>query len=114
MHDDRIRSIRHRSAGKNAHRFTEIDAKMSIQTSGLLSNDAQSFASSTGTGDNGVTIHRRVIEVRQRQSREVIFRRETIERVRERNLASGRPPNRFENFSTRFVFANHGIGRLRL
>ena len=119
LHHDRIGAEGHRCAGENPNRFARRKTKLPIHPSRLLRDHAQSGARSAVACDHRVTVHRRVVKIRQRQSREVILRRETIERLQDRqprnNRGSrinsepprGQRPQVFKNLRPRFFFAYH-------
>jgi len=109
LHHDCICPLRHRRTGKNPNRASIRHTKSSIHSRRLLANNLQSRATFAIARDNCVAVHCRVVEVRQRQTREVVFCCEMIERIQDRHRPRRQGPNRFQDFRARVCFADHSI-----
>jgi hypothetical protein len=107
LHDDRVRPRGHGRTRENANRFAWRNLKVSINSRRLLPDDPLTLSRPARTGYDGITVHRRIIENRQRKPGENVPRRESLTRLSQRHATQRTRFHALKDMSQRLVFRDH-------
>ena len=107
LHDDGVRARGKRRAGQDSHSFAGPDDQVAIHARRLLAHNPQPRALSAGSSDDGIAVHRGVIERWQRKRGDEIPRRKTSNAAGERKHSRRQRADGFQNSTERFFLANH-------